>query len=157
MQQQLTRWRKGLWHLRQGGLRQFNKWRRRSRYDYGSLPGIVLKDGNDMVNSQDYPEVQPVNRPKSFPGLRVGVILDEFSLRAWTPEFHTVLVTPNGWQNELEAEPIDLLLVESAWAGNHGAWQYQMTGSRAPRQELVNLVDHCKREAIPTALSVSMG
>jgi spore maturation protein CgeB len=103
-----------------------------------------------MVNGQDYPEVRPVDRPKSFPGLRVGVILDEFSLRAWTPEFHTVLVTPKGWQGELEAEPIDLLLVESAWAGNHGAWQFQMTGSRAPRQELVNLVEHCKRESIPT-------
>lgn len=47
-----------------------------------------------MVNSREYPEVLPVDRPKSFPGLKVGVILDEFSMRAWTPEFETVVVTP---------------------------------------------------------------
>lgn len=98
-----------------------------------------------MVNSKDYPRVYPVNRPKSFPGLRVGVILDEFSLRAWTPEFHTVLLTSKGWQDELQDEPLDLLLVESAWAGNHGAWQYQLTGSQVPRQEIVGLINTASR------------
>src|SRR5690625_124619 len=150
MLRQLGRMRKGLWHLRKGGIRQFNKWRRRSRYDYSSLPGTQLKNGDSMVNSESYPEVQPVARPKSFPGLKVGVILDEFSLRAWSPEFDTVLLTPTGWQDELRDEPIDLLFVESAWAGNYGAWQYQMTGSRAPRRELIDLVEHCKLQSIPT-------
>lgn len=150
MHRQIGRLRRGFWHLRKGGFRQFNKWRRRARYDYSTQPGMRLKNGDAMVNSNDYPEVLPVNRPKSFPGLKVGVILDEFSLRAWTPEFDTVLLTPSGWQDELTDEPIDLLFVESAWAGNHGAWQYQMTGSKAPRQDLIDLVEHCKRESIPT-------
>lgn len=150
MSRQLSHLRKGLWHLRKGGIRQLNKWRRRSRYDYSSLPGTHLKNGDSMVNSDSYPEVRPVDRPKSFPGLKVGVILDDFSLRAWSPEFDTVLLTPTGWQDELRDDPIDLLFVEFAWAGNHGAWQYQMTGSKAPRRELIDLVEHCKHESIPT-------
>src|SRR5690625_4068473 len=105
----VSRLRKGLWHLRKGGLRQFQKWRRRSRYDYSALPGVRLKNGDDMVNSHEYPEVLPVDRPKSFPGLKVGVILDEFSMRAWTPEFETVDLTPKGWREELRQNPIDML------------------------------------------------
>jgi len=146
----VSRLRKGLWHLRKGGLRQFQKWRRRSRYDYSALPGVRLKNGDDMVNSHEYPEVLPVDRPKSFPGLKVGVILDEFSMRAWTPEFETVVVTPKGWREELRQIPIDMLFVESAWAGNDGAWQYQLTGSQAPRKEIVELAAYCKQHSIPT-------
>ena len=133
MLRQQSRLCKGFWHLRKGGISQFKKWRRRRRYDYSSLPGTQLKNGDSMVNSESYPEVQPVARPKSFPGLKVGVILDEFSLRAWIPEFDTVLLTPKGWREELQENPVDLLFVESAWAGNHGAWQYQLTGTQAPQ------------------------
>lgn len=150
MPSQLDRVRKGLWHLRKGGIRQFKKWRRRSRYDYIFTRPLNVKNGDDTVNVNGYPSVRPIERPKSFPGLQVGVILDEFSLRAWTPEFETVLLTPDGWEQELRANPIDMLFVESAWAGNHGAWQYQLTGSRAPRQDLIDLVAFCKEQSIPT-------
>src|SRR5699024_5063414 len=74
----------------------------------------------------------------------------EFSLLAWTPEFETVLLTPAEWRDQLRETPIDMLLVESAWAGNHGAWQYQLTGSQAPRQDLVELVEYCRNQSIPT-------
>lgn len=111
---------------------------------------MELKNGDDTINPENYPSVHPVDRPKSFPGLNVGVILDEFSLLAWTPEFETVLLTPNAWRDQLRETPIDMLLVESAWAGNHGAWQYQLTGSQAPRQDLVELVEHCRQQSIPT-------
>ena len=150
MPSQFDNVRKGLWHLRKGGLKQFRKWRRRRRYDYIFSRPLVVKNGDDSVDAEQYPSVSPIDRPKSFPGLRVGVILDEFSLRAWSPEFETVLLTPDGWREELQEHPIDLLFAESAWAGNHGAWQYQMTGSRAPRQELLELVAHCRDKSIPT-------
>lgn len=150
MPSKLESLRKGLWHLRKGGFQQFMKWRRRSRYGYNITTPLGLKNGDDTVSPSSYPAVPAVDRPKSFPGLRVGVILDEFSLRAWTPEFETVLLTPKGWRKELQVEPIDLLLVESAWAGNHGAWQYQLTGSQAPRQDLVELVEFCQQQSVPT-------
>lgn len=150
MPSQFDRVRKGFWHLRKGGFKQFVKWRRRSRYYHFVTTPLSVKNSDDTVNASRYPSVQPVDRPKSFPGLKVGVILDEFSLRAWTPEFETVLVTPDGWRDELVDDPIDMLFVESAWAGNHGAWKYQLTGSIAPRQDLVELVEYCKQQSIPT-------
>lgn len=150
MPSRLNSFRKGLWHLRKGGIRQFIKWRRRNRYLYNLAEPLELKNGDDTINPTNYPSVVPVDRPKSFPGLNVGVILDEFSLLAWAPEFDTVLVTPTAWRQELNDSPIDLLFVESAWAGNHGAWQYQLTGSQAPRTDLVELVDYCREHAIPT-------
>lgn len=147
---QFDRVRKGLWHLRKGGVQQFVKWRRRSRYYHFVTTPLSVKNSDHSVNPSKYPSVKPIERPKSFPGLKVGVILDDFSLLAWTPEFETVLLTPNGWEEELRENPVDMLFVESAWAGNRGAWQYQLTGSRAPRQEIIDLVAHCKAASIPT-------
>src|SRR5699024_4598506 len=46
--------------------------------------------------------------------------------------------------------PINMLFVESAWAGNNGAWQYQLTGSMAPRQDIVDLVTYCREQSIPS-------
>lgn len=143
--------RKGLWHLRTGGFEQYRKWKRRSRYGYlGPANFTQLKDADDMVRTDIYPHMTPVDRPKSFPGLKVGVILDDFSLHAWSPEFETVLLTPGEWQSQLARESIDFLFVEAAWAGNHGAWQYQFTGSQAPRAEIRDLVAHCQDSGIPT-------
>lgn len=142
--------RTGLWHLRKGGLKQFKKWRRRSRYYHFASTPLSLGNGTYDVNLSKYPSVRPIDRPKSFLGLKVGVILDEFSLLAWQPEFETVVLTPQAWREQLAEEPIDLLFVESAWAGNHGAWQYQLTGSMAPRQDVVELVEYCKQQNVPT-------
>lgn len=75
--------------------------------------------------------------------------MDEFSYKAWETEFELISVTPDSWPGELTGG-IDFLFAESAWAGNGGAWQYQLTGSRAPSQELQNLVAHCREKQIPT-------
>lgn len=82
-------------------------------------------------------------------GLRVATIMDEFSYTAWETEFSLIPVTPQGWENELAAG-VDFLFVESAWAGNDGIWQYQLTGSRAPTPPLQDLVQHCNEQGIPT-------
>ncbi|MGO1183579.1 MAG: glycosyltransferase family protein [Micrococcaceae bacterium] len=147
----LKRLRKGLWHWRQGGYSQYREWRRRSKYhfpDY-SIPASTVGSSPQRIDEY-YPAVTPLQRPKSFPGLRVGVILDEFSLAAWGPEFEMVVLTPQRWREELVREPIDLLFVESAWAGNGGAWQYHLTGSHAPRPAVLELVNYCKAMAVPT-------
>ncbi|WP_296134625.1 glycosyltransferase [uncultured Corynebacterium sp.] len=98
-----------------------------------------------------YPDVYETLSPTVAPSfdVTVGVIFDEFSLRAWEPEFRIVELTPGQWQSALEG--IDLLFVESAWAGNGGAWQYQLTGSNAPSSELRALVSACQERGIPTA------
>ncbi|PRQ10485.1 glycosyltransferase [Corynebacterium sp. 13CS0277] len=85
----------------------------------------------------------------AFPDVRVGIIVDEFSMAAWEPEFNLIAVTPAEWRQQL-ADGIDLLLVESAWNGNGGAWQYKLAGSSAPASELVELVEYCRNNKIPT-------
>src|SRR5699024_9558730 len=80
----------------------------------------------------------------------VAVILDDFSMLAWSYEFETVAVTPGSWREQLAEAPVDLLLVESAWHGNKDAWQYQLTGSKAPSEPLRELVAHCREQGVPT-------
>ena len=84
----------------------------------------------------DVEEITPaINPRKPFQKITVGSILDEFSERAWGYEFDLRPVHP-GESFVLNAQsgegPFELLLVESAWNGNGGKWQYQLTGENAP-------------------------
>ena len=90
------------------------------------------------------------NRTSPFKGLRVGVIMDEFSLLAWGEEFTIVPILP-GEESKLQSLELDLFLVESAWDGNGGAWKYQLTGGAAPSTALSVIVEQCKQLGIPTA------
>lgn len=89
------------------------------------------------------------NRIGPFKNLRVGVIMDEFSLLAWGEEFTIVPILP-GEEAKLESQKLDLFMVESAWAGNGGAWRYQLTGGSAPSAKLYAVVEQCKQLGIPT-------
>ena len=140
--------RTGLWHVRKGGFRQLAEWRRRRAND--TCPNASaqrLSDGT--FDPMAIPAYEPTLKPRSFPGLRVGVIMDDFSLQAWAYEFDTVELTPSNWHGELR-RGLDLLFVESAWNGNHGAWQYQLTGSKAPSAALRDLVAACREQGIPS-------
>ncbi len=140
--------RTGLWHLRTGGLGQLRTWNRRRRtasYGVGDGSGSTGTDGRLSFPPAPLPEPAP-----RFEGLRAAVILDDFSMLAWSHEFETVAVTPSAWREQLAQRPVDLLLVESAWHGNQDAWQYQLTGSKAPTAPLRELVAHCREAGIPT-------
>ena len=56
--------------------------------------------------------------------VRVACVLDEMSYACFAPECRLSPVGRTTWREELEAEPPHLLLVESAWNGNGGAWQW---------------------------------
>ena len=97
-----------------------------------------------------YPSVKPgssLATPPSAPNYpyTVGCILDEFSFAAWGPEFNLVPLQP-----EETVPPIDFLLVEAAWQGNGGAWQYQLVGQNAPSPQLRDLIEQCRQRSIPT-------
>ncbi|MGO2311176.1 MAG: glycosyltransferase family protein [Brachybacterium tyrofermentans] len=140
--------RTGLWHLRTGGLAQVRTWNRRRRtVSYGVGDGLGSTDAQGHLS---FPPAQLVERAPRLQGLRVAVILDDFSMLAWSHEFETVAVTPSTWREQLTERPVDLLLVESAWHGNKDAWHYQLTGSKAPSQPLQDLVAHCRAAGIPT-------
>lgn len=132
--------RTAVWHLRHGGPMGVARW-------VGRKLGPAMNDR--AFDPMKMPELTPTMRAKAFGHVRAAVILDEFSAQAWGYEFSTIPVTPQGWLTEI-SEGIDLLLVESAWNGNSGAWQYQLTGSQAPSAALRDLVAHCKENGIPT-------
>lgn len=102
----------------------------------------------------DIEEITPaLNSRKPFQKVAVGSILDEFSERAWGYEFDLRPVNPGEsflLNSTSDERPFELLFVESAWNGNGGKWQYQLTGENAPSPELKELVDWCKASGIPT-------
>lgn len=144
--------RAGLWHLRMGGISQVRTWRRRriaARQVQARATETPAASETGRKHVTFAPAVLPERAPR-FPDIRVAVILDDFSMMAWRYEFETVAVTPQDWRQQLDEHPVDLLLVESAWHGNKDAWQYQLTGSKAPSPVLQELVAHCREQNIPT-------
>lgn len=78
------------------------------------------------------------------------MILDDFSMKAWTPEWQVSALSVKRWTEQLKEEDFDFLFVESAWAGNRGEWSYHLTGTTAPRPAFVKMVDAFKDRGIPT-------
>ncbi|HEX6665101.1 MAG TPA: glycosyltransferase [Solirubrobacterales bacterium] len=97
---------------------------------------------------------KPPPRPQGG-RLRVASILDEMSEACFAPECDLVPLTLEGWTEQLDEQSPDLLLVESAWNGNGGEWQYRI--AQYPRKDLVGLpalralLDGCRERGIPTA------
>src|SRR5690606_32842454 len=101
--------RTGLWHLRKGGVAQLRTWQRRQRTaSFGIADASGSADGSGGLS---FPEAALPGRPPHLDGLRVAVILDDFSMLAWSYEFETIAVTPEGWREQLAETPVDLLLV----------------------------------------------
>ena len=141
--------RRSFWHLRKGGLEGLREHRRR-RDGGGQWSSFqrARRRGKDLAN---HVPAWPTSLGDQGPrrSLKAGVILDPFSAAALGPEWHQVALTPERWQAEIH-EGLDILFVESAWAGNEGAWRYQLTGSKAPSERLQELVATCKQSGVPT-------
>jgi len=88
--------------------------------------------------------------PVARPEVVAAVVLDDFTQLALGYEWTQVCVTPRDWRDQLAARPVDLLFVESAWAGNGGTWRLAMTTEAGPSRELRALVEHCRSTGVPT-------
>jgi SAM-dependent methyltransferase len=104
------------------------------------------------------PPAVAAREPASHPAgerLRVASILDEMSAACFAPECELVPLALEGWHEQLDERRPDLLLVESAWNGNGGEWQYRI--AQYPRPDLAGLpalralLDGCRERGIPTA------
>lgn len=84
------------------------------------------------------------------PDLRVGVILDDFTRTSFSFEWNLLELRREQWREQVGQTRIDFLFVESAWNGNSGSWQYQLTGAKGPGAEFVQLVAWCRSRGIPT-------
>lgn len=79
-----------------------------------------------------------------------AVILDDFSMFCWKNEFQVVSPTPDNWKQVLEGTSIDFLFVESAHAGNSGAWRSRLNKADSADPALSEMLDWCKKNNVPT-------
>jgi spore maturation protein CgeB len=148
--------RKALWHLRSGGPAQLREWRLRRKAEQGVFVPQNIKGAEGGWSGRGRKrqlKFTPYEFPPAGPrrkDLNVGVILDDFTRTAFSFEWELLVLRKGGWRAQLSQTKIDFLFVESAWNGNAGSWQYQLTGSSGPARELVELVEWCRAQKIPT-------
>jgi len=144
--------RKAAWHLRHGGFRQLHEWRSRQKASSGlsvGHAGGTLRVGPKGKTLSFAPYEFSATAPRRD-DITVGVILDDFSARAFAFEWNIVTLRRNSWREDLASQAIDFLFVESAWNGNQGSWRYQLTGPAGPKEEFRALVNFCRDNGIPT-------
>lgn len=148
--------RSALWHYRKGGFSQLAKWRSRQLIERGfTAPRDVqgVEAGWTGRGSQRRLSFAAAALPVLDPirgDIRAAVILDDFSMLAFGYEWSTHAVNPNSWRQDLSAQSIDLLFVESAWAGNSGLWRGKLSGPSGPAATFRELLEWCKEQRIPT-------
>ncbi len=107
--------------------------RRRLRYLSRAVAGVP---GDDLV------------------GLRLALIADERLAHDLAATCETVSVRPEDWRAVLGARPPHLLVVESAWRGNGGAWQYRIAWYAHPDAlllpDLTALLAWCAQHDVPS-------
>ena len=138
--------------------------RKQLEQNENNRPGVIkaVTVSNDAA-SQTEPRVlipaepvatfNAVEIPQREPKLpvKMAAIMDEFTLACFKPECHVVTFSPDNWKQRLSAEKPDLLFVESAWAGNEGAWRYKINVSHQITDgPLFDLVQWCRQRGIPT-------
>ncbi|WP_241212376.1 glycosyltransferase family protein [Brevibacterium aurantiacum] len=69
-------------------------------------------------------------------------------MESFSFEWSTVALSRSGWHNQLDS--LDFVFIESAWNGNSGEWQYQLTGESGLKPDIINLLAECKRRGVPT-------
>jgi SAM-dependent methyltransferase len=135
-----------LWRLR----RPF----RRAPRDTAPVEASSAEDADPPAPPVAVSTRKPPARPQGE-RLRVASILDEMSEACFAPECDLVPLALEGWAEQLDEQRPDLLLVESAWNGNGGEWQYRI--AQYPRKDLAGLpalralLDGCRERGIPTA------
>lgn len=82
---------------------------------------------------------------------RILSVLDEFSRDCFAPHANLIEPRPDNWRELMERDRPQLILVESAWRGNGGAWQYRIGRyASAPGRELGELVAAARAVGVPT-------
>jgi spore maturation protein CgeB len=146
--------RTALWHLRAGGPSQLKEWQARRRVDLGfAAPTGVngVEAGWTGKGKKRRLSFAAGTIPEGAPrreDLRVGVILDDFSAMAFRFEWDTVALDPANWKQQLDG--LDLVFVESAWAGNERLWRGKVGGDGGPAQQFKDMLAACRERNIPS-------
>lgn len=142
--------RTAIWHLRQGGLSQVRTWQRRrhiSQTGVDATPTVASVHRQPPSLLDQFPPLKAPAHLPVFNQVRVGVILDEFSMECFGYEWDLVPFKQGSWRSQLDG--LDFVFLESAWNGNGGEWQYQLTGASGIKPNAVALLEECKRKGLP--------
>ncbi|WP_176555860.1 CgeB family protein [Virgibacillus ndiopensis] len=89
---------------------------------------------------------------KKIKDIKMACIFDEFSMESFSNDISLITFTPDNWKKVLSVNKPDLLMVESAWRGNFGSWEYQIGkyNNNERNRKLKELISWCNRYKIPT-------
>jgi hypothetical protein len=115
-------------------------------------PPAVVVDELDLERERWLGKAQAP--PADVSKLRVAGVLDEMSAACFAPDCDLLRIDSEGWAEALETHEPHLLLVESAWQGNNGSWQYMVASYTHPDYiglpNLRALIAACRERDIPT-------
>lgn len=87
------------------------------------------------------------------PQARIGLVGSRELARELAFDACVRLLRAGGWQEQLEAAPLDFVLIETAWEPA-GGWRYGLRGVGQEAQELLRLLAHASNAGLPTVLWV---
>ncbi|MCU1567140.1 MAG: glycosyl transferase family 1 [Pseudarthrobacter sp.] len=83
--------------------------------------------------------------------LTIGIISDQFTLEGLKGEANLVVLHPDTWRDQLEAQSVDALFVESAWEGIDGLWRQKVGYYDEERfSTLESILSWCNTAGVPT-------
>lgn len=89
--------------------------------------------------------------PNNLSELKLACIFDEFTTECYKHSCKLIPITPYDWKAKFTIEKPHILMVESAWVGNNGAWARKVAYTNDnSNKELKELVEWCKINQIPT-------
>ena len=113
---------------------------------YKDLPRDLDLDVTQFVS---YPPL-PIPEAK-VDGPPVAAILDTFTEHSLRYEANLLLLSREHWRAEIEEARPAFLLVESAFSGNNGEWQYRILDyENLADNPLRELLQYCRSKGIPT-------
>ncbi|MEV8182937.1 glycosyltransferase [Specibacter sp. NPDC078692] len=146
--------RTAVWHLRQGGTAQYKEWQARRRSELGFASPKDAKGveggwiGKGKKRRLSFAEAAVPQGAPRLADLRVGAILDDFSAMAFAFEWEQVPLDPAAGPEQLDG--LDLVFIESAWAGNSRLWRGKIAGTNGPSEQFIELLAAARHRNIPT-------
>lgn len=117
---------------------------------------IVEKNINEIKNEAETSKMLDVKEVKLYKKninkkYNVACILDTFSFKCFKYDLNLYPIKKNNWKYIIKKYNIDYFLFESAWHGNNGIWDEQITSYETlnKNSEIRQLMVFLKRNGIP--------
>ncbi|MES9685357.1 glycosyltransferase, partial [Gottfriedia acidiceleris] len=111
------------------------------------VPKIVSKDFIQASENQFI--YKPT--PKKIKDLKVACIFDVFTISCYEKEVDLIPITPENCLYVLEQNKPDIFIVESAWKGNYGTWEFKIAEyNNQSNDALKSAIKWCNSKGIPT-------